>query len=334
MAVPWVARRLRAARRTRSARALTRGFGVHHYLVLNFLLAAASAAAMYRFFSHYFLQAWPFAALALAAPIARIARARRFRPYVARATAGVLAFVFFCGVMGGVFGERVDGRVMHDRTVTDVSKILAATTAPTDRLFVWGFSPWIYEYAHRRPAGRYVFETYVTGFVPWFWEKMPVEQARVVPGSVEALLGDLDRERPSVVVDAGSIMIARPMRAYAPFSDWLHAHYCFDFRLGAFDVYRRKADDAAACAVPWFPRPYDAIDWSGRTVPAPLPVLADEAATRRLPQGSYFKPVWFRGEPRPRGLDAMRERHIEKDEQEAREGGFRVEEFDPDAEGP
>jgi hypothetical protein len=208
-----------------------------------------------------------------------------------------------------------------------VSKYVSAITRPEDRVFVWGFSPWIYQFSHRRPAGRYVFETYVTGMVPWFWEKLSIERARIVPGSVEALLSDLDREQPAVVVDAGSIMLARPMRTYAPFADWLHAHYCFRLRLGAFDVYVRKAN-GGECDDPYFPRPFGAIDWNGRGLPVPLPMLADEAFTRPLPHGNYFKPIWFRRQPKPPALDALRDRKRDKEEGEAASDGFRIEEME------
>jgi 4-amino-4-deoxy-L-arabinose transferase-like glycosyltransferase len=321
--------RIRSAWRERSLWPLGRGFGVRHYFALNLVVAVASGAMMYRFFPHYFLQAMPFAALCAGSAVEPYARSRRWRSAWSALTVGLAAFVLLCGWLGTVFGERVDGRVMHDRTVDDVSKLIAGTTSPSDRIFVWGFSPWIYQYSHRRPAGRYVFETYVTGVVPWFWEKLSVERARIVPGSVDALLGDLDREKPAVVVDAGSIMLARPMRMYPRFADWLHANYCFDVRIGALDVYRRVAD-GAACEFRYFPRPFGAIDWGGRGLPLPMPKLADENMTRPLPHGNFFKPIWFGGEPTPRGLSALQDARRDREEKEADAEGFRIErtEFD------
>jgi Dolichyl-phosphate-mannose-protein mannosyltransferase len=327
LGAPWVSRRVRAAWRERSWWTLARGFGVRHFLALNLAIAVASGATMYRFFPHYFLQAWPFVALCAGAAVEPIARSRRWSPTWSTLSAGLLGLSVFCGWHTTVFNEKVDGRVAHDRTVDDVSKVITATTAPRDRIFVWGFSPWVYQYSHRRPAGRFVFETYVTGFVPWFWEKLSVERARVVPGSVEVLLGDLDREKPSVVVDAGSIMLARPMRAYAPFATWLHANYCFDVRIGAFDVYRRKPPGGADCVYPWFPRPFDAVDWEGRRVRVPIPKVADEEGTRTLPQGDYYKPIWFKDAPVPSGLDAMRDKRREKEEAEAEHDGFRLDDM-------
>jgi 4-amino-4-deoxy-L-arabinose transferase-like glycosyltransferase len=325
---PWVVRRARAAWAERSLRPLGRGFGVAHFFGLNFAIALVSASTLYRFFPHYFLQALPFAALSAGAALAPAMRSRRWGARVRSVAWSFTGFVLFCGWLGTVFGEKVDGRVMHDRTVNDVAKWIAAITRPDDRIFVWGFSSWIYQYAHRRPAGRYMFETYVTGVVPWFWEKRSVEAARVVPGSVAALLGDLEREKPAVVVDAGSVMLARSIRTYPPFADWLHAHYCFELRLGAYDVYRRKAE--RECAVAYFPRPFQPVDWAGRGLGIPLPVLADEELTRPLPTGNYFKPIWFKHEPRPEGVDAIVDARMEKEEAEAKADGFRIEPLDVD----
>jgi hypothetical protein len=329
LAAPVIARRVRAAWRERSLWALGRGFGVAHFLALNFAIALVSAASMLRFFPHYFLQPAPFAALCLGASAASIARSTRWAASVRRLAWGFLGFILFCAWLGTVFGEKVDGRVSYDRSVNDVSKYVTAITRPDDRIFVWGFSPWVYQFSHRRPAGRYVFETYVTGLVPWFWEKLTVERARIVPGSVEALLADLDREQPAVVVDAGSIMMARPMRAYAPFAAWLHAEYCFDLRLGAFDVYSRKTD-GVECDQPYFPRPFGAVDWNGRGLPVVLPVLADEAMTKPLPHGNYYKPIWFKGQRKPLALDVFRDEKREKEEAEAAADGFRIEDVDFD----
>jgi hypothetical protein len=326
-AAPFVVRRVRAAWREKSLWPLGRGFGIAHFLGLNFAIATASAASMYRFFSHYFLPAWPFAALCLGAALAPLLRSRRWGPAMRRAAWGGVGLVLFCGWLQTVFGEKVDGRVAHDRTVNDVAHLVRATTSTEDRVFVWGFSPWVYEYSGRRPAGRYVFETYVTGMVPWFWEKLAVESARVVPGSVDALLGDLGREKPAVVIDAGSIMMARPMRAYAPFASWLHEHYCFEVRIGAFDVYRRKAD-GAACAIGYFPHPSGAVDWMGRSLPVPLPRLADEALTKRLPNAGYFTPKWFADQPRPSGLEVLRDPRHEQEVSKAAADGFRVDEVE------
>jgi hypothetical protein len=179
-----------------------------------------------------------------------------------------------------------------------------------------------------------VFSTYVTGFVPWFWEKLDVERARIVPGSVEALLDDLEREKPAMVIDAGSVMIARPMRLYPKPSAWLHANYCFEMRIGAIDVYRRKVPDVA-CAVPFFPRVHGTVDYRGGAMDVAIPITIDHADSPPLPNGNFWKPLFFLGYPKPEGLDSVRDLRREKEERKGAAEGFFVPEIEiPIAEPP
>jgi Dolichyl-phosphate-mannose-protein mannosyltransferase len=322
-AAPTVLRRVRAAVRERSGWAVGRGFGTVHYFALHFVFAMYAASAMYRFFPHYYIQALPFLALCLAAVAASWLKSQAMAARRAMLLSGV-AFLLLCGTLGTIFGEKVDGRVAHDRSVQDCARAIEATTRPEDKIFVWGFSPWLYEYSHRKPAGRYVFGTYVTGFIPWFWEKIPLETSRIVPGSVEALLGDLDREKPEIVVDAGSVMMARPMRSYDLPARWLREHYCFEYRLGAFDLYRRKKTADQACAVPWFPKPHFAVDWNSRGTVVLLARVVDPGPTKRLPVGSFKKPIWFLEGPRPPPIvfEAVRLPVDRRDDLDAEESGY------------
>ncbi len=330
-AVPRLAARLRSAARSRSLASLGRGFGFKTFNGLNLAIAVLSASAMYRFFPHYYVQTLPFLALALASLVEPLVRRRRNGAYTRAVSVAAMGFLLVAATLGCVFGERIDGRVTHDRTPQLCGKIIEATTRPEDRIFVWGFSPWIYQYAHRKPAGRFVFETYVTGFVPWFWDRLEVEKARIVPGSVEALLDDLEREKPEIVVDAGSVMMARPMRGYAKPGRWLAEHYCFELRIGPFDLYRRKAEGVARCAQPYFPLPHDAVNWSGVTMGIPLPISFDRDNERRLPHGNFLKPIWFPHGPRPgpEVFEVVRDRNLEREEEEAERDGF----FIPRSEG-
>lgn len=325
-------RRWRRYRDSKDRWAPLRAFGPHLYMGANAFLAVGTASTMYRFFPHYYMQGLPFLLLTIAALLVR-SREGRSPTTFRGATAGLVAFGLFAAFMGTLFGERVDGRVTHDRTPQLLGRYIEASTAPEDRIVVWGFSPWLYQYAHRKPATRFVFHTYVTGFVPWFWDKLEVEAARIVPGSVEAMLEDLEREKPAIIVDAGSIMIVRSLRVYRATDDYLHRHYCFESRLGAFDVYRRKTAPDAACAQPWFPIPYDAVDWNGRALGVPLPRALDGDASRRLPRGNFNEPIWFRqgAAPPAAALAAARDLQRIKEERKAEEEGFVVERFDPSA---
>ena len=271
---------------------LTRGFDLVDYLGLEFLVAFAIAASLPQMFQHYYIIVVPYLALSLAASTAASMRGARRSGLLRSGLLACAVLWAFMGAQTAYLREKTDGRVLHGLALEKVASYVQKVTRPDDRIFVWGFSPWLYLYAHRRPAGRYVFATYTTGFVAWFWDELDIEPARVVPGSVKALLEDLDREKPAVVVDAGSVEIARPMRAYAWAAEWLHAHYCFDARIGAFDVYRRKAD-GAACATDHFPYAALPVDWADAPLRVPMPMSVDHVESRPLPPGDFLKPLRF-----------------------------------------
>lgn len=293
-------KRLRRAVAERSGWTLARGFDLPVYFALHFLVAVGSASAMYRFFPHYYVPAMPFLALAIAAWSRRpLARARVTRAGCIAAAVSLLVGATFATYMN----EKVDGRVAHDAVVQKVAGYIEATTRPESKIFVWGFSPWLYGYSHRRPAGRYVFETYVTGFVPWFHDAIPHEPARTVPGAMDALLNDLDRETPEVVVDAGSVMLARPMRAYAPAAHWLAAHYCFSARIGAYDLYRRR--DGATCPSTSMPRPHPPVDFHGHAMTVPMTTLAASEISMPLCTTTNDQATWFPEGPPPPRVDLL-----------------------------
>jgi Dolichyl-phosphate-mannose-protein mannosyltransferase len=319
LALPFVRRRVRAAWRARSGWALLRAHEARAYLGLHLAIALGTGASMLRFFPHYFLPAVPFLALLVAASLRRTLDARRrgAGATARRVTTVGAAFLLVFGGLAAYFGEKLDGRIGHDILVERLAKYIEAATTPDQRVFVWGFSPWLYPYSHRRPAGRYVFETYVTGFVPWFFEEPAVERARIVPGSVEALLADLDREKPALVIDAGALMIARPMRAYERPAAWLHEHYCFSFRFESYDVYERRGD--RPCADPRFPEAPAPVDFYGGALPVLMPPLVDADTSWWLPPTEPDKPVQFLGQPLPKAIDAIRDLKREREVKETLE---------------
>lgn len=297
----FFARRLQRAFVQRSGWVLARAFDLRVYFAIHLLVAVVSGAAMYRFFPHYFVPALPFLTLALAAWTKRaIAGASVARSLgIAGATTLVVAATFVT-----YLNEKCDGRVAHGPLVQKVAGYVEATTREHSKIFVWGFSSWLYGYSHRRPAGRYVFETYVTGFVPWFHDAIPKEAGRSVPGAMGALLDDLTRESPEVVIDAGSVMIGRPMRAYPAAARWLAAGYCFEVRVGAYDLYRRKAP-GADCQSKDMPRPHAPTDFYGALINVPMTALAPGEPALPLCATTNEDAAWFADAPPPPRLDLL-----------------------------
>ena len=144
-----------------------------------------------------------------------------------------------------------------------------------------------------------------------------------------ALIGDLEREKPAIVVDAGSVMLARSMRLYPESAAWLRANYCFEMRLGAFDLYRRVdlvQPHVESCRNDVLPLPYPVTAWTGSQLPIPVPMPLDRDTMQRLPIGNYNKPIWFPNgrTPPAAGLAAVLDKRVEKEEREAEAEGFYV----------
>jgi hypothetical protein len=87
-----------------------------------------------------------------------------------------------------------------------------------------------------------------------------------------------------VVVDAGSVQMARSMRAYPESAAYLHEHYCFEARFGAFDVYRRRS---GACESTCFPLPAPPVDYWDAPLGVPSPEALDRRAARWLGPGAF-----------------------------------------------
>lgn len=287
----WVVRRFRAG----GIRALFRGFGVRQYLALHLAFALASASVLQRFFPHYFLPATAFLSLMVAVCVAALLPRALAKGLRTPMTLLAAIYLFYCGVVAAYGNEKIDGRVEEARTVKQVAGYVRAATTPEERVFVWGFSPWIYGYAGRKPAGRFLFETYVTGFVPWTWGDLAIERQRVVPGSMEQLMGDLEREDPKVVVDAGQVMFARSMRAYDAPARFLHERYCFALRISAYDVYLRK--QGGSCPSPEYPALHRTLDYNDIDLDADAPPALDAQDAPPL-EGDRHKPLFF-GAPPP-----------------------------------
>lgn len=79
-------------------------------------------------------------------------------------------------------------------------------SAPTERIFVWGYYPNVYLMAHRLPSTRFIYTNYVTGLIPWTnLDPLTDTAYAVVPHAWDRLMEDLSRQPPALIVDSGSI---------------------------------------------------------------------------------------------------------------------------------
>lgn len=260
--------------RSLSDGALGMKLGGMDWVAVNFLCALAVALWARQAFPHYFVTALPLFAVLCGDMLGRALTEEKLMP--ALAIANVVVVIVATAQAGRI--RQKEGRVTHDDEVERVASELARVTRPNESVFVWGFSPWLYGYAGRPNATRFPFLTYPTGLVPWFWDELDLEASRVVPGSMEALVSDLDDARPSFIVDAGDVLLARPMRAYRAMHELVRRDYCFAFRLGHFDFYKRHAE-GESCSLPCFPLPAAPIDHMGKPLNVRVPSVIDASSS-------------------------------------------------------
>jgi hypothetical protein len=140
-----------------------------------------------------------------------------------------------------------------------VSAYIRAHSAPTDRIFVWGFQPDIYFFANRLPASRYLYATFQTGLIPWT-NVAPGRDTHyaIVPGAMTTLLADLARSRPLFIVDCSAGPNRHwdkyPPANFPPLAAYLRDHYqvteSAQFSGQGYALYRRRPDDSPQAPPP------------------------------------------------------------------------------------
>lgn len=147
-------------------------------------------------------------------------------------------------VAGTIGGARLAATAaMHKDQVNTVAAVVRQTAAPGQRMFVWGNDAWLYEASGREPASEYLYLYPLT--TPGY----------STSAQVQALLGELERQPPCVIVDAGSpgigeagtppLLIARPvlqdgreLDLLDPVRQWVASNYDFVSDDGGWPVYR------------------------------------------------------------------------------------------------
>jgi hypothetical protein len=221
------------------------------FALLHFFAAAAGATFTWRFFGHYFVQMYPFLGL-----VAGYALSERFEDMdedhlptvfgglLVVAGALVLLALADSALHRFVRLQRSTDRWYKDPESDEIVRYVREKTLPSGSIFVWGFRAETYVSARRYPASRFVYTVYPSGIVPWFETTLKEEASRVVPGSQELLLDDLEHSKPELVVDAGRSLHGRYMYEIPIFRKYLDEHYCFARYVDGEPIYRRRHVDA------------------------------------------------------------------------------------------
>lgn len=157
--------------------------------------------------------------------IAGLRRGGRYR------LAGAIAGLALAGVAGWQLRHALRYRATvepHRDPSVAMAAIVREVTTRADRIFVWGFYADFYPLADRLPASRFVHGSFLTGLIPWTNLGRDTSYA-IVPGSMDQLLADLEKNRPRLIVDASPALNRRfegyPPEKFPAFQSYLQEHY-------------------------------------------------------------------------------------------------------------
>jgi 4-amino-4-deoxy-L-arabinose transferase-like glycosyltransferase len=210
----------RALRKARDERQRALGLFALSWLAGSALGVAAGG----RFFLHYYLQ--------FAAPIALLAAAAQWRSVLARRVAVAYTAILLTAFWAtNAFDHRVRPRIGHyTEAYVAIGEWMRLHTSEDARLLVWGNSPEIYFFSHRRMGTRFPFCNYHSGKI---WgtaaDDEPTQSTRgedlgrskagdgrtgstekeALPEAWPMLIEDLIQRRPAVIVDAASAGLDR-----------------------------------------------------------------------------------------------------------------------------
>jgi hypothetical protein len=135
----------------------------------------------------------------------------------------------------------------HQDRYRAVAQYVREHTQPNARVFVWGNSPEIYLYAHRRMATRYMSVNYQTGHV-WGTSANDLgghpDRDNVPAETWNKLMADLQRNLPEFIVDAAAGKLDKmddePISRHPRMAAFVARHYQLEASVLGVPLYRRK----------------------------------------------------------------------------------------------
>jgi len=211
------------------------------------IVCAAGAFAGVYFNGHYYLLMAP--GLVILWSLAAVELWSRFDR---RAYRAVLAALLVTGVAYPLYFFHIGIRdwftmrqvVYQGEVFPRIGEVVRSKTRPEDRIFVWGLNPEIYFFAQRRPASRFIYNTFQLGLVA----NAPAEYQSdsslySMPESWDLLMKDLESNMPPLIVDASQFFnITRkyPLENEPRLQPWLNVNYILKYRIDKYLIYARR----------------------------------------------------------------------------------------------
>ena len=185
-----------------------REFDLAGWMILGWSASGLIASTLSgRGFSHYSIQLIPGLGLACGWITARLWSAGRKWAGPSWFRLGLVGAVAAAGVAWVLWPlpRRIQAFNLPEPGSDVMAQLVRQQTGPKDRIYVWGYNPEIYAISQRLPATRFLYNTFVTGLIPWTnLDALKNTDYAVVPGAREALLADWQAHPPAVVVDGRS----------------------------------------------------------------------------------------------------------------------------------
>lgn len=223
--------------RARRLRDVPRAFdaqGAEATVMLQAVVALAISNGGRRDFGHYYLQVLPWAALFGGLVVERLLEqsAHLRRVHWLRTTLGrslVVAPAIAIAIAGWTVRVRQYQQRGHGGFTASnwpICKFVEANSKPGDSIFLWGFDPAPYTACKRRPASRYVYTTFPSGYIPFLSRSAAAEAEQVAPGSQEILLRELQESQPALIFDSAKSMGGRSIMQYERLGAFVQSGYC------------------------------------------------------------------------------------------------------------
>lgn len=184
------------------------GFDLAAWLILGWCAAGLISTTLSgRGFTHYSIQLIPGLSLACGWVTARVWNAGRkwAGPSPFRRAAGLAAAAGLAVWLLAPIPARIRAFDLPEPGTDTIADLVRRHTAPHERIFVWGYTPEIYATSQRLPAIRFLYNTFVTGLIPWTnLDPLKNTDYAVVPGARESFLADWQAHPPALVADGRS----------------------------------------------------------------------------------------------------------------------------------
>ncbi|MBI2813979.1 MAG: glycosyltransferase family 39 protein [Opitutae bacterium] len=195
----------------RAARILFRrpaDFDLPAWLILGWCASGLISTTLSgRNFTHYSIQLIPGLSLACGWVSARIWDAGRSWAG-GKALRLALAFAAAAGLSAWLLAPipaRIRAFDLPEPGSDTVAELIRRHTGPRERIFVWGYTPEVYAMSERLPATRFLYNTFVTGLIPWTnLDPLKNTDYAIVPGARDSFLADWKAHPPVLVADGRS----------------------------------------------------------------------------------------------------------------------------------